>query len=120
MKSDKKQQTIKLKPNKKVLHRPKEKEFETTSMSYFRIIKELEKQNSEQKLSQELKKKEQKPKKSNLTELIYEKNYPINSNGLLMEALWLFQDGAERGGKDEYEFIKIFIARSPAENVINP
>jgi len=91
MKSDKKQQTIKLKPNKKVLHRPKEKEFETTSMSYFRIIKELEKQNSEQKLSQELKKKEQKPKKSNLTELIYEKNskklgnyYNENQNNLLL------------------------------------
>ena len=91
MKSDKKQQTIKLKPNKKILQRPKEKEFETTSMSYFRIIKELEKQNSEQKLSHELKKKEPKPKKNNLTELIYEKNskklgnyYNENQNNLLL------------------------------------
>jgi hypothetical protein len=91
MKSDKKQQNIKLKPNKKVLKKPKENEFETTSMNYFRILKELEKKNTEQKLAQELKKKENNPKKANLTEVIYEKNskklgnyYNKNQNDLLL------------------------------------
>ena len=98
MKSDKKQNTkIKeLKRNKKLL--PKQKESENgqssmNSMNYFRIIKELEKQNTNQKLSEEISKKDskQKPKTKNINELIYVNNskklgnyYNKNQNDLLL------------------------------------
>ena len=80
MKSNKKQQNTKtkeIKSKKKISPKPVEPEFESTSMNYFRMLKELEKQNSEQKLSEELEQKEKninKPKQKNLTEIIYEKN----------------------------------------------
>ena len=97
MKSNKKQITEnkQLKTKKKILQKTKEPEidldFETTSMNYFRIIKELEKQNNEQKLNKELTKKEPKPKQKNLTEKIYINNskklgnyYNKNKNDLLL------------------------------------
>ena len=97
MKSNKKQTTEnkQLKTKKKVLQKTKEPEieldFEKTSMSYFRIIKELEKQNNEQKLNKELTKKEPKPKQKNLTETIYINNskklgnyYNKNKNDLVL------------------------------------
>ena len=97
MKSNKKQitESKQLKTKKKVLQKTKEPEidldFETTSMNYFRIIKELEKQNMEQKLNNELTKKEPKPKQKNLTEKIYINNskklgnyYNKNKNDLLL------------------------------------
>ena len=76
MKSNKKQQNTKtkeIKSKKKISPKPVEPEFESTSMNYFRMLKELEKQNSEQKLSEELEQKEKninKPKQKNLTEII--------------------------------------------------
>ena len=97
MKSNKKQitESKQLKTKKKILQKAKEPEidldFETTSMNYFRIIKELEKQNMDQKLSNELTKKEPKPKQKNLTEKIYINNskklgnyYNKNKNDLLL------------------------------------
>jgi len=57
-----------LKTKKKVLQKTKDPEieidldFDTTSMNYFRIIKELEKQNMEKKSTKELIKKEPKTK----------------------------------------------------------
>ena len=69
-----------LKTKKKVLQKTKDPEieidldFDTTSMNYFRIIKELEKQNMEKKSTKELIKKEPKPKQKNLTEKIYLNN----------------------------------------------
>lgn len=69
MKSEKNlqsQKTKELKTKKKILPKPKESKLETpaiNSMNYFRIIKELEKQNSNQKFSEELRNKNTKPKK---------------------------------------------------------
>ena len=84
-----------LKTKKKVLQKAKDPEidldFDTTSMNYFRIIKELEKQNMEKKSTKELIKKEPKPKQKNLTEKIYLNNsiklgnyYNKNKNDLLL------------------------------------
>ena len=84
-----------LKTKKKVLQKTKDPEidldFDTTSMNYFRIIKELEKQNMEKKSTKELIKKEPKPKQKNLTEKIYLNNsiklgnyYNKNKNDLLL------------------------------------
>ena len=75
MKSEKK---LALTPNKYIVRKKKkitknpkkEDEYETTSMSYFRIMKEIER---EQK-SQERTKKDSKPTYKNLTEKIYSNN----------------------------------------------
>ena len=95
MKSNKKQinaKTRELKNKKKTLKIPDEPEYETTSVNYFRLLKEMEKQDSDQKLNEELKQKDQKKqKKKNLNEIIYEKNskklgnyYNKNKNDLLL------------------------------------
>ena len=82
-----------LKPKKKILKKTKDSDLDIPSInsnSYFRIIKELEKQNSSQKFAEEAKKKE-KPKQKNINELIYAKNskkllnyYNKNQNDLLL------------------------------------
>ena len=82
-----------LKPKKKIVKKQKEPELDIPSInsnSYFRIIKELEKQNSSQKFTEETKKKE-KPKQKNINELIYINNskklgnyYNKNQNDLLL------------------------------------
>ena len=97
MQSNKKQQNIKskeIKTKKKILKKTKQSDSELSSInsnSYFRIIKELEKQNSIQKFSEEMKKKEAKPKQRNINELIYINNskklgnyYNKNQNDLLL------------------------------------
>ena len=95
MKSGKKQLKVKNKEIK-TKKNPEENEYETTSKNYFRLLKEMEEQNSNQKLSEELqqkdkKKEKSKPKQKNLTELIYAKNskklgnyYNKNQNDLLL------------------------------------
>ena len=96
MKSEKQQlqKNKELKTKKKILPKPKETKLENpaiNSMNYFRIIKELEKQNSNQKYSEELRKKNPKQKQRNINELIYSKNskklgnyYNKNQNDLLL------------------------------------
>ena len=57
-----------LKPKKKIVKKQKEPELDIPSInsnSYFRIIKELEKQNSSQKIAEEAKKKENQPEEMN-------------------------------------------------------
>ena len=83
-------QTKKVKTQKGINQKKKESDAESTSLNYFRIVKELEKQKSVQNLSKEMSKKDNKLQK-NITELIYSKNskklgnfYDKNKNDLLL------------------------------------
>ena len=80
-------QTKKVKTQKGNNQKKKESDVESTSLNYFRIVKELEKQKSLQNLSKEMSKKDNK----NITELIYSKNskklgnfYDKNKKDLLL------------------------------------
>ena len=80
-------QTKKVKTQKGNTQKKKESDVESTSLNYFRIVKELEKQKSLQNLSKEMSKKDNK----NITELIYSKNakklgnfYDKNKKDLLL------------------------------------
>ena len=97
MKSDKKQINTKnkeIKKSKKIVQKQSESDFDyptINSNNYFRIIKELERQNANQKLAEEISKKESKPKQKNINELIYVNNskklgnyYNKNQNDLLL------------------------------------
>jgi hypothetical protein len=83
-------QTKKVKAQKGLNQKKKDSDIESTSLNYFRIVKELEKQKSVQNLSKEISKKDNKLQK-NITELIYSKNskklgkfYDKNKNDLLL------------------------------------
>ena len=91
MKSEKAKQTKKLKSKKKNILKTEKSDSEMISANYFRIINELEKQNSEKQFSSEISKRESKPKQKNITELIYSNNskklgnyYNKNRNDLLL------------------------------------
>jgi hypothetical protein len=94
MNSNKRKTSIKsreLKNKKKILKIQNEPDYEKTSVNYFRLLKEMEKQDSDQKLNEELHQKEKKKQNKKLNEIIYENNskklgnyYNKNQSDLLL------------------------------------